>query len=255
MTGRPPSPFEIVNPDGRSPYVLVCEHASNLIPESYHGLGLTPSELARHIAWDIGAGTVARRVARLIDAPLILSGYSRLLIDCNRPVGAPTSIPAISETTVIPGNADLGAEARKHRADLFYWPFQRAVTAHLDQRRKNGRRAVIVGIHSFTPVFKGIMRPWHAGVLFRHSGALAEALVKALRMPKLIIAANEPYRIDDEGDYTVPVHGEARGLDAVLVEMRQDLIADEAGAAVWAGMLHRGLAVCADAAGAGRSYG
>jgi predicted N-formylglutamate amidohydrolase len=144
---------------------------------------------------------------------------------------------------------------RKHRADLFYWPFQRAVTAHLDRRRKIGRPTVIVGIHSFTPLFKGIMRPWHAGVLFRHSGAFAEALVRALQMPKLIVAANEPYRIDDETDYTVPVHGEARGLDAVLVELRQDVIADEAGAAEWADMLHRGLTVCAGAAGAGRSYG
>lgn len=238
--GLPPA-VEAANAAGRSRYVLTCEHASNFIPEEYRALGLPAHELQRHIAWDIGAAAVARRLAALIDAPLFLSGYSRLLIDCNRPVGSETSIPAVSETTDIPGNQGLTAEERERRAQDFYWPFQTAVRDHLDQRKARGRETVIVGIHSFTPVFKGFVRPWHAGILFRKSAAFGEAFVDALTAPGLVVAANEPYSIDDKSDYTVPVHGEARGLDAVLVEVRQDLIADAPGAEEWAQRLARAL--------------
>lgn len=232
-----PSAVEVVNPDGRSDYVLTCEHASNFIPEIYDGLGLPAHELSRHIAWDIGAAMVARRLSAAIDAPLFLSGYSRLLIDCNRPVGSPTSIPALSESTVIPGNHGLLREEVEHRTNRFYWPFQHAVSAHLDQRKAVGRKAVIVGIHSFTPVFKAFARPWHAGVLFRKSAIFGNSLVAALNGPDRVVSANQPYTIEDDGDYTVPVHGESRELDAVLLEIRQDLIADLQGAAAWAGML------------------
>ena len=233
MPSLPPA-VEVINPGGTSPIVLTCEHASNFIPHSYGGLGLAESEFTRHIAWDIGAAQVARHLATMIDAPLFLSGYSRLLIDCNRPLGSPTSIPVISESTVIPGNENLASEEAERRARLYYWPFQTAVGAHLDQRQSSGRPAIVLGIHSFTPVFKGFVRPWHAGILFRKSERFGHALVEALQAPGLSVAANEPYTIDDEGDYTVPVHGERRGLDAALVEIRQDLIAGSQGAHHWA---------------------
>jgi predicted N-formylglutamate amidohydrolase len=233
MPSLPPA-VEVINPGGQSRLVLTCEHASNFIPYSYGGLGLAESELTRHIAWDIGAAQVARHLAEMIDAPLFLSGYSRLLIDCNRPLGSPTSIPMISESTVIPGNEGLSAEDVERRAQLYYWPFQTAVSADLDQRQSSGRTAIVLGIHSFTPVFKGFVRPWHAGILFRQSERFGHALVEALQSPGLNVAANEPYTIDDDGDYTVPVHGEQRGLEAALVEIRQDLIADQAGAQHWA---------------------
>jgi predicted N-formylglutamate amidohydrolase len=184
----------------------------------------------RHIAWDIGAADVARRLSSLIDAPLFLSGYSRLLIDCNRPLGAPTSIPAMSEASAILGNQNLSAEERQVRADTFYWPFQNAVSSFLDRRKQ----AIIIGIHSFTPVFHGFTRPWHCGILFRKSAAFGNDLVAALRKPGLNIAANEPYQIEDDSDFTVPVHGEQRGLEAVLVELRQDLIGDDHGVQAWA---------------------
>lgn len=236
-----PAAVECVNPEGRSRYVLTCEHASRYIPARYNGLGLPENELSRHIAWDIGAASVARILSTLIDAPLYLQGFSRLLIDCNRPVGSPTSIPVISENTHIPGNEGLGTEEVQRRADDYYWPFQTAVSTHLDHRRSNGRPTVVLGIHSFTPVYKGFVRPWHAGILFRKSRGFGEALVEALAEPGLVVAANEPYTIDDDGDYTVPVHGEARGLDAALVEIRQDLIADDAGAEAWAHRLAAAL--------------
>lgn len=238
---KDPAAVEIVNADGVSPFVLTCEHASRYTPESYGNLGLGEHDLQRHIAWDIGAANVARRLSTLIAAALFLSGYSRLLIDCNRPVDSETSIPDISESTPIPGNIGISAEEAKARADRFYWPFQNAVSSHLDQRKARGRKTMVIGIHSFTPVFKGFARPWAAGILFRKAHHLGQGLVEALRDGSIIVEANEPYTIDDDGDYTVPVHGEARGLDAVLVEIRQDLIADDQGAEEWARRLAAAL--------------
>ncbi len=228
-----PPAVETINPQGPSHYMLLCEHASNHIPARYDGLGLEPHELQRHIAWDIGVAPIARELSCRLDAPLVLSGYSRLLIDCNRPTGVASSIPEISETTAIPGNQALAPEERAYREASFYWPFQKEVARILDQRQAQGTPTIVFGVHSFTPVFKGFVRPWHAGILFRKADRLGHALVEALAAPGLTVAANEPYQIRDEGDYTVPVHGEARGLDAVLIEIRQDLIGERDGQREW----------------------
>lgn len=237
MSGPAPEAVTALNEAGASPFVLLCEHASNHIPPEFARLGLPEIELTRHIAWDIGVAELSRRLSARLDAPLFLAGYSRLLIDCNRPIGAPTSIPEISELTVIPGNLGLDRQAREKRAERFYWPFQNTVAAHLDRRRQAGRKTIVIGIHSFTPVFKGIARPWHGGVLYRKSVALAEALLAELAEPGLSLGANQPYQIGDLTDYTVPVHGEARGNDAVLIEIRQDLLGEEAGISTWADRL------------------
>jgi predicted N-formylglutamate amidohydrolase len=236
-TADAPPAATVTNATGRSPWVLLCEHASPHIPARYNGLGLGAADLLRHIAWDIGALAIARRLSAALDAPLISAGYSRLLVDCNRPQGTPTFIPAMSETTAIPGNTGLSATEIADRTARYWQPFQDAVAAHLDARRAAERPAVVFGVHTFTPVFKGVARPWHGGVLFRHSTALAERLLAALQEPGLVLAANEPYQIADDHDQTVPVHGEARGLDALLIEVRQDLVADDAGAAAWADRL------------------
>ncbi|WP_162914500.1 N-formylglutamate amidohydrolase [Taklimakanibacter lacteus] len=243
IAGDPPA-SETVNEGGASPYVLLCEHASNHIPARYEGLGLDAQELRRHIAWDIGVAPIARELSRVLDAPLVLSGHSRLLIDCNRPVGVATSIPEISETTRIPGNVALSVGERAFREKTFYWPFQKDVARVLDRRQAQGMPTIVFGVHSFTPVFKGFARPWHAGILFRKAQRLGNALVAALQEPGLTVVANEPYRIEDDGDYTVPVHGEARGLDAVLIEIRQDLIGDAQGQAEWAKRLAPALQAC-----------
>ena len=232
----------VVNQHGGSPIVLLCEHASNEIPAEFAKLGLPDRELQRHIAWDIGVAALSRKLSAALDAPLFLAGHSRLLIDCNRPVGAPTSIPEISETTAIPGNIGLTAHQRDERATRFYWPFQNAVAAHLDRRQMERKPTLVIGVHSFTPVFKGVARPWHAGALFRSSERLGLALVAAMQAPGLNVAANQPYRISDTTDYTVPVHGEARGLEAALIEIRQDLLADDAGISAWETQLAAGLA-------------
>lgn len=241
---RLPPPVRVLNAQGSSPYVLLCEHASRFIPAQHEGLGLGPEDLSRHIAWDIGAAEVAEALSRVLDAPLVMAGYSRLLIDLNRPIDSATSIPEMSETTVIPGNLDISAEERARRVVLYFEPYQAAVRQLLDARQAAGRAATIVGVHSFTPVFKGFERPWQAGILYRKAQGFGHALAQALGGPQQAIAENEPYQIEDDSDYTVPVHGEARGLDAVLVEIRQDLIGAPPGAAQWAARLAAALAAC-----------
>jgi predicted N-formylglutamate amidohydrolase len=237
-----PPPATVHNADASSPYILLCEHASRFIPASYEGLGLSEAELTRHIAWDIGAAEVAKATAVRLGAPLVSAGYSRLLIDLNRPLGSPTSIPEISESTVIPGNQNLGEAERCRRIASYFEPFQAAVSRVIEARLDAGRGPIIIGIHSFTPVYKGVRRPWQAGILYRKATTFGHGLAEALGGAAREIAENEPYQIEDDGDYTVPVHGEARGLDAVLVEIRQDLIADSAGAASWAKRLAIALA-------------
>lgn len=227
-----PPPVTVENEAGASPVLLVCEHASRFVPAAYDGLGLSEADLSRHIAWDIGAGALARALSRRLDATLVLGNYSRLLVDCNRPLASPTLMPAVAETTRVPGNEGLDAAERERRIAGIFRPFQAAVAGCLDARAARGRASVVVGVHSFTPVFQGVSRPWHAGVLYGRARDFGERLLAALGGPSGTLAANEPYRIDDE-DYTVPVHGDARGLDAVLVEVRNDLIAQDAGVQAW----------------------
>lgn len=241
MTGQGPAPVTITNAAGRARFVLVCEHASNWIPPEYGGLGLPDADLQRHIAWDIGALSVAHRLSRLLDAPLVEAGVSRLLVDLNRPVGSETSMPEVSESTAIPGNLGLGPAERDRRIKTWFDPFQSALADLLDRRLASGQPTALIAVHSFTPVFLGKRRSMQAGILYRRSRTFGEALVDALGGEAAGIARNEPYQIDDASDYTVPVHGEARGLDSVLVELRQDLVGSDAGAADWAGQLAAAL--------------
>lgn len=236
MTERdPPAAASIEHADGPSPYVLLCEHASNFIPTSYGGLGLPEAELQRHIAWDVGAAALARLLSSRLGAPLVLSGYSRLLIDCNRPLGTPTSIPERSEDTVIPGNAGLSAADRAGRATAYFEPFRQLVSAELDRRAALAIPTILVGVHSFTPVFQGVRRPWQAGVLYSASTGFARALIGQLASdPGLMVGDNQPYRIEPEYDYTVPVHGDGRGIPAALLEVRQDLLQTDLDIRGWA---------------------
>ena len=235
MSETDPPAYTVVNPHGHSRVVLLCEHASNYIPPRFANLGLPPGQLRRHIAYDIGGAAVARGVAERLDAVLVLSGYSRLLIDCNRPLSHPTSIPVRSEDVDIPGNVGLTPEQRAERDRLCFAPFREKVAEVLDTRLREGRPTVLIGMHSFTPVFHGVARPWHAGVLWLQSEALARLLLAGLRAdPSLVVGDNEPYRVTLEGDYTVPWVGEARGIATALFEVRQDLIEHEAGQREWA---------------------
>lgn len=229
-----PAAVEILNEHGGSPFVLICEHASNHIPAEYDRLGLDEKELMRHIAWDIGAADVTRVLSRRLDAPAFLGGYSRLLIDLNRPLHVADSIPLRSEATDIPGNLSLDAAEKERRRRLIFHPFQDRLRAHLQQRSADGRRNVLVAIHSFTPVYLGQQRVWHAGVLYDKASVLGQALIAQLsRDPLLNVGANVPYGVSGDADYALVVHGDQLNNPAVLIEIRNDLIADPEGVETW----------------------
>jgi predicted N-formylglutamate amidohydrolase len=235
-----PDPVALDNETGSSIFFLTCDHAGRAFPRRLGRLGLPESETLRHIAWDIGIGAVGQRLSRLLDAAVVLQTYSRLVIDCNRDPDVPSSIPEISETTEIPGNRGLGEEARAARVEAIFRPYHNRIAAALDRRAAETRESVLVALHSFTPVFKGVSRPWQVAVLFNRDRRLAHSLAELLRAEgNLFVGENEPYAVSDLTDYTVPVHGEQRGLLHVEIEIRQDLIADSAGQKEWAERLAR----------------
>ena len=215
----------VLRPDGASPFVLVCEHASNFMPARYKALGLAESDCRRHIAWDIGAAQLTRLLSERLDATAILAGFSRLLIDANRPPHVPSSIPCLSEDTPIPGNIGLSEAELGLRLRHFFQPFHASITGQLDRRRRATRPTAIVGVHSFTPVFLGEARPYHVGVLFDAARDWATALRRHLReRTNLDVRLNQPYAVTPEEDYTAYVHGADRGLAALLIEVRNDLL-------------------------------
>ncbi len=219
---------------------MTCDHYGRSIPRILGDLGLPTSELTRHIAWDIGIAGVAEALSRQLDAHLIAQRYSRLVIDCNRPPAAPSSIPRISEATVIPGNEGLARDETAARRRAIFDPYHRRIAEVIDQRLRASMPTVLVSLHSFTPVYAGIVRPWHIGTLYHRDTRLPPLLLKLLRAePDLVVGDNEPYAVSDETDYTIPVHGEARGLMNTGIEIRQDLIADHAGEMQWADRLAR----------------
>lgn len=235
-----PPPYAVINPDGASPYLLLCEHASNRIPRALGELGLPEAERQRHIAWDIGVSALSQYLSRALDAPLFMTNYSRLVIDCNRPLGVPSAIPEMSETTEIPGNLDLTDAERQQRIDTLFTPFADAVARRLDHLQEEGKRPFVVGIHSFTPVYFGKQRPWHAGILYGEAAGFGQALICELQSEAaLTIGDNEPYNIHPDEDYTVPVHADDRGLPGALIEVRHDLIDTFSGVSEWGERLTR----------------
>lgn len=226
-----------VNAGGQSPFLLTADHYGRVLPRVLGDLGVSESELVRHIAWDIGIAGVAERLAGMLDAHLIAQRYSRLVIDCNRPPGVASSIPVISEATAIPRNEGISEQAR--RREIFE-PYHGRIDAAIDRRLHAKRPTVLVSLHSFTPVYAGVARPWHIGALYNRDSVLPQLLLKHLRAEgDLVVGDNEPYAVDDLTDYTIPVHGEARGLVNTGIEIRQDLIADQSGQQQWAERLAR----------------
>jgi predicted N-formylglutamate amidohydrolase len=230
-----PPPFFASRRNGRSNFVIVVDHASRRIPRVLGDLGLPPSELQRHVAWDIGALAVARRVAEALDAPIVAQNYSRLVIDCNRDPMVETSIPTVSESSEIPGNIGLTEEQRLARRMEIFEPYHNNIRALLDERAAAGRPTILVAQHSMTNVFKGVRREMHAAVLYNRDRHFAGLVLDLLRgEAELVIGDNQPYLVSDETDYTIPHHGEGRGLPHVEIEIRQDLVLDETGQREWA---------------------
>lgn len=226
--------FSLVNPQGTSPVVLVCDHACNRVPGALNNLGLSAGALASHIAWDPGAAEVARRMSALLDAPLVLSGFSRLVIDCNRPLASPESIIRESDGLLIPGNQGLTPAQCRRRIDDVFLPYQRAI-ADLLQRRKPP--TALLSIHSFTPVWQGLKRPWQVGLSGYRNDRLARRLHQLLLDDGIVAGYDQPYAIEAAFDYTLPTHGEGRGLAGAMIEIRQDEIDTVARVDGWARQL------------------
>jgi predicted N-formylglutamate amidohydrolase len=235
-----PAPVTVHRENGASPFLIVADHAGNSMPRSLGRLGVPETECERHIAWDIGIAAVCRLMADALDATLVQQNYSRLVIDCNRTPGSETSIPNISEFTPVPGNVGLSERSKAAREREIFRPYHDRIESELDRRRHAGRPAALIAMHSFTPIFKGVPRPWHAGVLYHRDPRFAHLLMALMRREAgLVVGDNEPYSVTDASDCTIPVHGERRGLHHVAIEVRQDLIADDNGQRAWGRLLAR----------------
>jgi predicted N-formylglutamate amidohydrolase len=228
LSASDPPPVRITNPAGRSLFLLVGDHAGNLVPEVLGGLGLPPEDIKRHIAWDIGVAALGRKLAALLDATFIEQRYSRLVIDCNRAPTSSEAIVEVSDGTFVAANAGISPSERDRRFTEIFLPYHRQIERTLEARLGEGRAVILVSLHSFTPTLDGASRPWEIGVLYDEAtGEFAKRMMEELsRASERRIGNNEPYRFD-ETDYTVPVHACARGLAYVELEVRQDILADE----------------------------
>jgi predicted N-formylglutamate amidohydrolase len=232
-----------VNANGRGPFAIVVDHASNRIPPRWGDLGLSPSDRVRHIAWDPGALAVAMKLSDLLDAPVVHSTVSRLVIDCNRDVDALDLVPTISEHTEIPGNAALTADDLHWRISSAHAPFHGAIDRLLDARNAAGIETILVCMHSFTPTYKGVARPWPIGLIHGRDAQYTAALRDALAAdePRLNIGWNEPYSALNGVTYTLEHHGDGRELNCTMIEVRHDEILEPNGVALWAARLARCL--------------
>ncbi len=245
LSPEDPAPFTMLRDGPRSfdsPFVLCCDHAGRQIPRVLGDLGVSAEDLQRHIAWDIGAAGVTRHLSEKLGAFAILQTYSRLVYDCNRPLTAKDAVATMSDHTRIPGNEGLTAEERSHRRMEIFHPYQDKLAEVLFEREARSLLTVLVSVHSFTPVWKGDARPFHAGVLYNRDTRFGHAMLTLLREDEtLVVGDNQPYALNDLSDYTVPTHGEKRGILHVELEIRQDLIADDVGQVAWASTLARHL--------------
>jgi predicted N-formylglutamate amidohydrolase len=237
-----PPLVELANPEGRAPLLIACDHAGSSVPARLGALGLPPTDLERHIAYDIGAAWVTCHLARLLDAPAVLCHVSRLVIDVNRPPAHPTSIPQESDGTAVPGNRDLSPEERRRRLFGSFVPYHRVIARRLARFRREGVAPTLIAVHSFTPRMNGTERPWQIGVLSNQDRRLADLLLDALRArAELMVGDNEPYTGRGELGFTARFHAERQGLAHVMLELRQDLIATREAARPWAELLAEAL--------------
>jgi predicted N-formylglutamate amidohydrolase len=222
--------FEAVPARAKSPLLLLCDHASNALPPGFGSLGLDPALFDTHIAHDIGAAQVTRALAAAYGAPALLGRWSRLLIDLNRGPEDPTLVMKLSDGSIIPGNRDVDAAEVSRRIAQFHAPYHAAITQELD---RIGAGAVLISMHSFTPSWKTVPRIWEVGVLYDRDTRLSAPLMTRLAEAGFTVGDNEPYTGALEGD-TLWTHGTLRDLPHVLIEIRQDLIGDEANAQAFA---------------------
>jgi predicted N-formylglutamate amidohydrolase len=223
-------PVFAVNKGSTSPYLLLGDHAGRAIPAALGQLGLTPGDLDRHIAWDIGVQALGLALSEKLGAGFIAQRYSRLVIDCNRDPARIDAMVQVSDEVTIPGNLDLSEADRRRRVEAIFTPYHAAIAAELDARFAAGMDTILIALHSFTPVFSAFHRPWRYGVLHMEDSPFSYEVLADLRErhgPD-VVGDNQPYRMDGT-DFTIPHHAGGRGLDYVELEVRQDLLADAAG--------------------------
>ena len=229
-----PPPFSVVNEKGRAPLLLLCDHAGKAVPKALGDLGISEADLSRHIGWDIGGLDAAIALSETLDAPLVASGYSRLVIDCNRWPGGEGSTPEVSDDVVLPANRRLTREQVESRAEACFWPYHREVDRLLDGKTADDRRVCLLVVHSFTPVMKGFVRPWHVGVLWNDDPRLPAPLLAELRRdPALVVGDNEPYSARASYEYTLTAHARSRAIPHCSLEVRQDLMGTPEEARAW----------------------
>ena len=240
-----PAPVEVVRPGATSPFFLTCEHAGRAFPARLGTLGLAGPDPERHIAWDIGAADVARGLSARLDATLVLQRYSRLVVDCNRAPSAADFVVEVSEDTAIPGNRSLSEAAVEARAAEIFHPYHDRIHDLLEARVAAGRLTVVVSVHTCTPVYLGVHRPWHVGVMYEHDDRLAREMLALLReegeKTELEVGDNQPYFMTSDKDYSMPRHGQGRGILHAGFEIRQDLVESESGRREWAQRMERVL--------------
>jgi len=223
-------------------WLVVCDHASNRLPRALKSLGIPSQYLDLHIAWDIGAALVAARLASRFGAPLVASGYSRLVIDCNRYPSAQDSVPAVSDHHKITANAEIDEEGRRQRQIEFFLPYHRAIDSALRDAENRGHTPAFISIHSCTPSMNGRHRPWHIGIAWLHDQRMSSPLLEHLsRLPNVTVGDNQPYDLVIGDDFTTPEHAMRRGLAHLQIEFRQDLLATPQAAATWADLLFDAL--------------
>ncbi len=235
-----PTPFVVLEEHGPAPALVVCDHASRAIPRALDRLGLPELPSWQHIAWDIGAGELARGLAHALGAPAVLAGYSRLVVDCNRSPDHEEAFRKESDGWTIPGNQDLSDYDRRVRLASFFDPYHGCIEAMVGGFRSRGIVPMLIAVHSFSPALAGHARPWHAGVLWDRDEANARRLLHRLRAKKgLVIGDNEPYSGKHPANYTIDHHAKAHGLPHVCLEVRQDLLSSPAGIERWVRLLAR----------------
>jgi predicted N-formylglutamate amidohydrolase len=246
------APFHVLRRTAASPFVLVCDHASNYIPAHLGDLGLSAEDLERHIAWDIGAAGVASCLSDLLDATAVLSGASRLVVDCNRQVDSPELIAEAADGTSVSGNLRLSESDRATRIDTWFRPYHDAIESVLVERESRGVETILISVHSMTPCLDGVERPWSIALSSHEDRRLADPVLAALRAQdgayaagRCLVGDNVPYDLDPAVDFTTPFHAIRRGLRHLQVEFRQDLIATDATQRAWAAQFARAIAVAA----------
>ena len=229
-----PPPYEVFPGDGASPFLLVVDHAGRRIPRALGDLGVCATNRLTHVAWDIGIREVAFELATSLNAFLALQTYSRLVIDCNRPLDAPDSIVHQTAGVDVPGNQGISQVDRERRINEIFRPYHAQIVAEFTKRERDRQPTVLVAMHSFTPVFMGVIRPWQVGLLFNRDSRLVALLKRQLAEDtSLVIGENEPYKVSDASDYTIVNYGERRHIPHIEIEIRQDLISSAVGQKEW----------------------